>query len=113
VFFEQYLLLCSAKGVSPSKAAQDNNISKTSVTRWRTGAIPNAEILQKLALYFDVSTDYLLGNTDIKNKPAANNSNELTDNTKIFIEKFMQLTPEQREFVEAQIDVLLSRKSNQ
>jgi len=113
VFFEQYLLLCSAKGVSPSKAAQDNNISKTSVTRWRTGAIPNAEILQKLALYFDVSTDYLLGNTDIKNKPAVQENDELSDNIKIIVEKLKQLDKDNLKLADAYLDFLLSRQRKQ
>jgi transcriptional regulator with XRE-family HTH domain len=62
VFYEQYYKLCKTQNVSPSRVALGLNISKTSVTRWKNGAIPNAEILQKIATYFNVSTDYLLGN---------------------------------------------------
>jgi transcriptional regulator with XRE-family HTH domain len=68
MFYDQYLELCAQKGVTPSKAALENGISKTSVTRWKNGAIPNANILEKLSLYFNVSTDYLLGN-DQKERP--------------------------------------------
>jgi len=66
VFYDRFTILCAEKGVSPSKAAQDNGISKTSVTRWKNGAVPNADILISLAAYFDVSVDYLLSKTDIK-----------------------------------------------
>lgn len=60
VFYDHFLELCNKKGVTPSKAALLNGISKTSVTRWKNGATPNGEILKKLSDYFGVTTDYLL-----------------------------------------------------
>ncbi len=69
MFYSRYESLCNEIGISPSKAAQKNQISKTSVTRWKRGAAPSSDILNKLATYFNVSTDYLLGKTDIKNRP--------------------------------------------
>lgn len=78
MFYDQYLELCAQKGVTPSKAALENGVSKTSVTRWKNGAIPNATILEKLSLYFNVSTDYLLGKEQ-KEKPLVNGDKELTD----------------------------------
>lgn len=60
MFYDHFLELCNKKGISPSKVALLNGISKTSVTRWKNGATPNGEILKKLADYFGVTTDYLL-----------------------------------------------------
>jgi transcriptional regulator with XRE-family HTH domain len=38
-------------------------ISKSLPTSWKnTGTMPKGEILSKIAVYFGVSTDYLLGN---------------------------------------------------
>jgi len=70
VFYNQFIKLCNKKEIAPSKAALLNGISKTSVTRWKKGATPNAEILSTLAKYFNVTTDYLLGNEQ-KEKPLA------------------------------------------
>lgn len=43
-------------------------VSKSTIGHWETGYyIPTAEKLFDLAEYFDVSVDYLLGRTDIKN----------------------------------------------
>ena len=43
-------------------------ISKVSVWQWENGInYPNNETLLKLADYFQVSTDYLLGKSDIRN----------------------------------------------
>lgn len=80
MFYDQFINLCNKKGISPSKAALINNISKTSVTRWKNGAIPNAEILQKLSEYFNVSTDYLLGNIS-KNQETFNKAAALIQNS--------------------------------
>lgn len=96
MFYERYLSLCNEKGVSPSKAALVNGISKTSVTRWKDGATPNAEILGSLSKYFNVSTDYLLGNSDIKNKPTTGKGDELTQDEIDFLAIVRQLSPESR-----------------
>lgn len=41
------------------------NVSKVSVWQWENGLnYPNNDILLKLADYFNVTTDYLLGRTD-------------------------------------------------
>lgn len=72
MFYEQFDMLCAKKGVSKSRAALENNISKTSVTRWKNGAEPNPDILKRLSEYFDVSIDCLLGNEQ-KNKPIVKN----------------------------------------
>ncbi|MFU0831564.1 MAG: HTH cro/C1-type domain-containing protein [Oscillospiraceae bacterium] len=78
MFYDQYVKLCSKKGITPSRAAIENGISKTSVTRWKNGAIPNAAILEKLAKYFGVSTDYLLGYSQEENE-LVNEDEELTE----------------------------------
>jgi len=44
-------------------------IDQTTVSQWETGkTFPSAEMQQKLADYFDVSIDYLLGRSDTKEK---------------------------------------------
>lgn len=63
MFYERYAALCRSMSESPSSAAEKNGISKTSVTRWKNGAVPKGEIVTRLARYFGVSVDYLLGGT--------------------------------------------------
>lgn len=62
MFYDIFLQLCEAKGVKPSRVALDIGLSKATATKWKKGAIPSGDKLQKLAEYFDVSVDYLLGN---------------------------------------------------
>lgn len=62
MFYERFAELCKIKGISPSKAAFEMGISKASITNWKqNGYTPRSEILEKIADYFSVSIDYLLG----------------------------------------------------
>ena len=71
MFYTKYEELCKAKGVSPSKAADEMNINRASVTQWKNtpDIVPSGAILLKVSKYFNVSVDYLLGNeTDFKSQ---------------------------------------------
>ena len=65
MFFTKYNELCKAKGVTPSKAADEMGINRASVTQWKNtpDIIPSGAILLKVSKYFDVSIDSLLGET--------------------------------------------------
>lgn len=53
------------KNLSQAKLAKATNLSQSSITYWETGQrIPNAKAIIILARFFDVSTDYLLGEKD-------------------------------------------------
>ena len=64
MFFERLQNLCKKNKTSPTAVITKLNISRSSVTSWKKGIQPSSEILQKIADYFNVSTDYLLGRTD-------------------------------------------------
>lgn len=71
MFFDVYCKLCHKKGISPTGAALEMGISRGAVSAWKNGArIPNSDILTKIAAYFGVSVDYLLG-IEEKEKPTA------------------------------------------
>lgn len=61
-FFDQFVALCKSKGVSPNYVAREIGASSGSVTAWKQGTLPRSATLTKIADYFGVSTDYLLGN---------------------------------------------------
>lgn len=55
-------------------------ISKNVFTSWKSGKNTSYnKHIGKIAEFLGVSTDYLLGYTDNKNKPLVNNDEELTD----------------------------------
>lgn len=62
MFYDRFELLCKEKGVSPTSVARENGITQQSVSLWKKrGSTPKAETIQKLADYFGVPVDYLLG----------------------------------------------------
>lgn len=62
VFYDIYKSLCEQRGVSLSRAAAEIGLSNATVTKWKkTGAAPGGETLTKVAAYFGVSVDRLLG----------------------------------------------------
>ena len=64
-FVDILLELLRKRGISKNKMLTDLSLGKNSFVNWSTrGTIPNGETLQKIANYFGVSVDYLLGKTD-------------------------------------------------
>ena len=71
MFYDRFKQLCEDKGVSCNKAALEIGLSNATPTKWKkTGATPVGETLDKIAAYFGVTTDFLLG----KEKAPADNS---------------------------------------
>lgn len=67
--------------------------SPQSYAQWEKGLRkPSQQSLEKLAKFFNVSTDYLLGNTDIKNPEET-----ISDVDMLFRRTSKDLTPEQQE----------------
>lgn len=65
MFYDRFKQLCERKGVSCNKAALEIGLSNATPTKWKkTGATPVGETLDKIAAYFGVTTDFLLGKTE-------------------------------------------------
>ena len=61
-FYDIFESLCTENGVTPTQVARDNGIKQSVVAMWKKrDSTPKAETVQKLADYFGVSVDYLLG----------------------------------------------------
>lgn len=72
--FEKIKKLADSHGISIQQLAEANNIGINTIYKWKNYA-PKATDLAKIAKYFHVSTDYLIGNSD--------NPNVNTDTTDI------------------------------
>ncbi|WP_368652401.1 helix-turn-helix domain-containing protein [Ornithinibacillus sp. 4-3] len=62
---EKIKLLCNEKNVTFAEVERKVGISNGQIRRWDNSS-PKIENVQKVADYFDVSTDYLLGRTNKK-----------------------------------------------
>ena len=62
MFYEIFCRLCQVHDLTPSGAATKIGFNRASVTMWKnTGKAPKQELLLKIANFFGVTTDYLLG----------------------------------------------------
>lgn len=65
MFMERFEELCKRNGYTPSGVMVAIGRSRSLAAKWKnTGATPSPEVLAELSKFFDVSVDYLLGNTD-------------------------------------------------
>jgi transcriptional regulator with XRE-family HTH domain len=59
---DRIIILIKEKGISERKMLIDNDINHSAMHNWRNrGHSPSGETIAKLADYFGVSVDYLLG----------------------------------------------------
>jgi transcriptional regulator with XRE-family HTH domain len=94
-FYYVFLNLCNKVGKTPSKVALEIGTSKPAVTRWKSGSMPSDATLVKLAEYFNVSVEYLKGETDIKKAPLSEESEAAAE----FAKMYESLTAEQRQVI--------------
>lgn len=86
--FERIKKLANNQGKGVSKVATDLGFSENLFYRWKTSE-PKARDLQKVADYFDVSVDYLLGRTDNMATSSLNDENFDSSQNKTIAKQIM------------------------
>ncbi|HHV73076.1 MAG TPA: helix-turn-helix domain-containing protein [Thermoanaerobacterium sp.] len=75
MFGERLSQLRKEKGLTQEELAKALNMTRSSLSLYEIGKRdPDTDTLKKIADFFNVSTDYLLGQTDIRNQ-----ADEITD----------------------------------
>ncbi|MEC3942279.1 helix-turn-helix transcriptional regulator [Enterococcus mundtii] len=85
--FDRIKELSRKRGKNPKQVAIELGLGENLFYKWKTSS-PTADKLQKVADYFNVSTDYLLGRTDNPDpdntKLDTNDLEDVLDNMKSF-----------------------------
>lgn len=71
-------MLLEEQGLSRSDLARHLQVEPSTVSRYTSGRVPEAATLNKVAEYFGVTTDFLLGRTEMRRAeetPPANDDN--------------------------------------
>ena len=103
VFYDNYLRLCNSVRKTPSAVALEIGLTKPSVSRWKSGSMPTDATLQKVADYFGITVDELLG------KEKQPTEGELHPANKKLMELSRTLSPEEAEKVYKAISLLLEK----
>ena len=113
-FYDKYVNLCASIKKSPSKVAEEIGLSRPAVSSWKTGkAKPSDVTILKIAEYFNVSIDYLLGESEeIKKDPTPKTGNEVSDLDAFTLNILHKLTPEYQEKAIAHLLELAAKSAN-
>lgn len=99
MFYDLYCSLCTQKNIKPTRAAIEIGLSKGLPSTWKKfGTTPQREQLVKIAEYFGVSVDYLLGKE--KNPVIDDDDGSKKDSSnkgKIAADIISQLSPDKQE----------------
>ena len=76
-FYDKYINLCKKNRLKPQspEMIKTTGVTSASISGWKKGSLPKAEVLIRLADFFNVSIDYLLGQTE---KEGSLKSSDLT-----------------------------------
>lgn len=99
---ERIQLLCKQNNITVYRLEEELGLGKSSIVKWDKSS-PKAENLQKVADYFGVSVDYLLGRPEL----ASTNKEEYIDE---LTEMYNSLPEDKKEQVKAFIKFQASQK---
>lgn len=96
MFVDRVLDLLKQKGVSKNKMLTELNLNRNSFVNWiERNTVPSGETLTKIADYFSVSVDYLLGNDNVKVYDDNDNIVVIDDETRDIIDS-LRTRPEMK-----------------
>lgn len=99
-------VLRKQQNISMKKLGEIIGVAESTISLYESGKRqPDKDTLIRIADYFCVSVDYLLGATDKKNLPS-----ELTEGEKKFIELFRRVPEDKQELVLQVIRVAITNK---
>lgn len=67
MFWENFVKLCNSKNKTPNGVCKELGFSSATATYWKNGSIPRDTAIKKIADYFGVSTDDILGYKPVSN----------------------------------------------
>lgn len=111
MFYDIYCELCKKHGLTPSGAAAKIGFNRASVTMWKnTCKAPKQGLLIRIAEYFGVSIDYLLGKEKM---PTPKGERDILEEIDIaFYGDYKELSEDDKETLRAMARVMRERRKN-
>lgn len=102
MFGDIFKMLRLEKGLSQDKIAEELNVSQSLIAKWESHqSTPAPEMLDYIADYFDVSTDYLIGRTNDR-RYFKQNDDSIEDFNLLF-DKYKGLSDSDKQFMKNMI----------
>ena len=66
--YEIFERLCSERGVTPYRVCKETGLTTSTISNWKAGRyVPKQDKLKKIADYFGVSVEYIMGSEEDEN----------------------------------------------
>lgn len=111
MFWDVFVELCMGKEKSPTAVGLELGLTRATVSNWKKGGAPRETALRKIADYFGVSVDYLLGKTDQKEEVPSEEGTSVVVVSRSGKRFVHHLSPEQLDILNGMIDQF--EKNNQ
>ena len=110
--FEKIKMLAKKQGISLQKVAEDLSFSTNYLYSLKNKKAPSAEHIAKIADYFGVSTDYLLGRSENPNHASSDHIDKTALNVEDMAQNVMmfggrELTEEKKKVIQSIIEAYL------
>lgn len=93
------------KGLTREKLARDTALSLSTYSGYENGSrLPNLETVKRLAVYFQVSVDYLIGFTDNPDPYPGEDTHLIHPGERRFVQGFRKLQPEDQRLFQELMD---------
>lgn len=102
LFIQRLIHLCKEKKLKPQQLRYHINVQSATITKWTKGELlPNPSVLIKLSQYFNCSTDYLLGLSDVREIVTSENlEKNIPPKDKHILDQYHHLTPNNKSIVD-------------
>lgn len=105
MFYKKLKELRSKKDISQAELARSLGMSQQAIAKWETEkATPDPEMLIKIADFFGVTTDYLLGR-DETNQESNTQKLEFSQEDLMLLHQIKRLTEDKRKIIDAVIQL--------
>lgn len=91
MFWENFVTQCEKLEKSPTTVVEELGFKRPAVTSWKNGALPQVKNRKKIADYFGITVEELMGT---KKEPAG--EGELTEDMKEILEYAQKMGPDER-----------------
>lgn len=91
MFWDNFVKQCEAVEKSPSIVSEELGFNRSAVTAWKNGALPRVASRKKIADYFGITVEELMGT---KKEPAGEGG--LTEDMKEILEYAQKMGPDER-----------------
>lgn len=101
--------LRSETGISQNTLAEAVDSTQQAIHRYEHEDYePDIETMTRIADYFNTSIDFLVGNTDIRNRIEKVEKHDLNADETVLIEKYRNLSEKHRKSITVMLDTLLA-----